>query len=189
MNPVSMDSCFMKVLGRVLLTASILVASAARADIYTPLVVTGFNQDLVANGQTATALASTTAAMDTIGFVFYEAGFPNTSGTTQPLPSGLPTNRSLASVATPGARYSLADYTGNNALYLTNQGDSGTLTLGTPGSYGKLALLAASGDGSGRSSGPPVCRIPGRVPPTQGFTKFSSRYLKPTARRPSIALP
>ncbi|WP_201979741.1 GEVED domain-containing protein [Hymenobacter rubidus] len=117
------------------------VAQAA----YVPLVVTGFNADVIANG-TGLSTSSTTIGVDAGGYVFMAQDF-NPTGT-----SYLPQNGLINSAATAGVSFQLASYTGSNSLRMPATGTgtgagSGTLTVATPQPAGEVFLLATSGSG------------------------------------------
>ena len=88
---------------------------AVYAQTYQPITVTGFNQDVVANGSGSPA-ASTTQAVDNNADVLYVKGYqcsPNSA-------LGLPINGSFTSSANNSINYQFANYDANNALYLTS---------------------------------------------------------------------
>jgi hypothetical protein len=116
------------------------------AEAYTPVVVTGFNHDVIAN-TTGLAATSTTTGLDGAGYVFMD-GVYNPTGT-----SKLPANGLINSAATSGLTFQLASYAGNNDLRVPATGGgqtagagSGTLTLATPQAAGEIYFLATSGD-------------------------------------------
>lgn len=112
----------------------------AKAQTYTPVTVTGFNHDVIAEGTGNSTLATTTKEMDAItpsNFVICSKQFANSNGFTPSGSYGIPDN---GTISTATRTYQLAPYTGNNALYLLT-GENGTLTLGTPGSYSNISLL------------------------------------------------
>jgi len=130
-------------------SALLFVGVTAFAQTYQPLAVTGFNQDVIANGIGA-ASASTTSSVDSqnasanFGYLSLDYQLDATS----PLPTvGLPVNGQLTSPNIPGLTFSLMPYSGNNSLKLPNQNDAGTLTLTTPVAVSALYLATTSGDG------------------------------------------
>lgn len=138
----------------VLGSALLFVGVTAFAQTYQPLAVTGFNQDVIANG-IGPASASTTSPVDSQGasanFGYLSLDYQATE--TSPLPTvGLPVNGQLTSPNIPGLTFSLMPYTGNNSLKLPNQNDSGTLTLTTPVAVSALYLATTSGDGGSNIS-------------------------------------
>jgi len=129
---------------RVLIVASMLVICACRlyAQTYTPIAVTGFNNDGVAEAGT-NAEAVTTTGLDIQQKILYTFDF----AALNQLDAGI-SNDGLFST---GLRtYQMADYTGNNVLYLSKNGavqktqGTGTLTFATPGAYSKISLLCFS---------------------------------------------
>jgi|GEM_PF-4629269 hypothetical protein len=126
-----------------LLAGCMAIAVSASAT-FTPVTLTGFNQDVVANG-IGGATTSTTAAVDLSDFAFLAPDFQAVS--TNPLPAkSLPAGGLINSALTPGLTFQLANYTGNNALVLTALNASGTLTFGTQYS-GDLYVLGMAGNG------------------------------------------
>jgi hypothetical protein len=124
------------------------LAPAAKA--YTPVTVTGFNADVIADGTaTSASAASTTIGVDEGNYVFMAQSF-NPNGT-----SYLPNNGLITSAVatTSGLTYQLAPYTGNNSLRMpaTSPGTgvgTGTVTLTTPQAAGEIYLLTTSGSGA-----------------------------------------
>ncbi len=120
--------------------------SKAMAQTYTPVAVTGYNADVVANGA-GTVISSTTHDVDGVNFNFVAPTFVNPANATptSSLPaSGLVTS---AVAATPGLTYQLASYSGNNSLRLTGDG-SGTLTFPAGIYADQVYVLATSGSGA-----------------------------------------
>src|SRR5688572_19525212 len=115
------------------------------AQTYQPVVLTGFNADVVANGS-GSASQSTTALVDITGYNLVALNFINPSG--QSPTTGLPNNGIINSAvtSTPSLSFQLASYTGNNALRLTTTG-SGTLTFTTPKPAEQIYILGFTGNG------------------------------------------
>src|SRR5688572_5705784 len=116
-----------------------------QAQTYTPVTLTGFNADVVANG-TGAASASTTADVDNLNYAFVTQNFVN--GAAQTPTSFLPANGTInsAMATTPGLTFQLAPYTGNNSLRIRGIG-TGTLTFSTPQTANKVYVLATAGSG------------------------------------------
>ncbi|WP_460502935.1 hypothetical protein, partial [Hymenobacter agri] len=117
---------------------------------FTPVAVTGFTADIVANG-TGTVMSSTTADMDGGGvnsrFAFVAPNFVNPAGASPT--SALPATGLINSAVTAGLSFQLASYSANNSLRLPPAATgAGTLTLATPQSAGDVYLLGASGNGA-----------------------------------------
>jgi hypothetical protein len=112
--------------------------------MYTPLSLTGFTQDVIANG-TGIAKVSTTAGVDGASNAYMALNYQN-SANAAVTTIGLPVNRRLSSNA--GPDFILADYSGNNSLRLSAQGQEGTLTLATPVKASNLYFAVTSGSGS-----------------------------------------
>ena len=116
---------------------------------YTPLAVTGFNQDMVleASAPQTGANGFVTATMDTgtsrTGATYYETGYNTAAPTT-----GLPASGStFVSQADANHQFRMQSYTANNALLLTASNTSGTLALATPTAMAAVSVLAAVGNG------------------------------------------
>ncbi|HEY8689105.1 MAG TPA: SprB repeat-containing protein [Chitinophagaceae bacterium] len=120
--------------------------------------LTGFNEDVVANGINTTPASVTSQAFDDgNGAVLYEEGYTNASAVTS-TPGGLPAGGSFTSIQNSSRPYQLASYTGNNSLLLrsssaTTYGGSvsGTLTFQTQfkSTYSILYVLGSTGSGTG----------------------------------------
>lgn len=113
--------------------------SALLAQTYTPVTVSGFNIDAIA--ETSPASGSTSMAIDGSDYVLYSAAYGTVFNTNKGLPnSGTVTN---------GTRtYQMVPYSGNNTLYVP-AGLKDSLTLSTPASYAALSLLGMSTEGNG----------------------------------------
>lgn len=116
------------------------------AQTYTPVAVTGFNNDVVAESGTST-IAVTSTDLDLSFNILYTAAFATANGIT----GGLPDNGTIVN----GARsYQLAAYNANNGLYLSangavaNTAAAGTLTLATPANFSRISLLLFSTEGA-----------------------------------------
>jgi hypothetical protein len=127
---------------------------------YANVPVTGFNQDLIANGTTNTSAEATTTAVADLSsnpgpYVFVDATFGFGATTCGNDANTLPASGTITSTNTTtntGIEYTLQPYgtassNSNNALVLAyNQ--SGTLTLTTPTSAATLYIVAMGGSGS-----------------------------------------
>src|SRR5688572_7177737 len=107
---------------------------------FTPLFLTGYNQDVVAEGGPS-SLATTSAALDAAGSnkVMYTTNFAAFAGIT----AGLPANSFFTSGAD---TYSLGNYAGNNALFVL-QGQSRSLFPAGFNRCSKLRILCFSTEG------------------------------------------
>lgn len=107
---------------------------------FTPIPLSGFSQDVVAeNGPSP--LATTTMEIDALSTsnkVMYSAAFAGFAS----IAGGLPDNGTINST---GDIYQLATYTGNNALFV-KRNQTFELTATTPASYAKIRLLAFSAE-------------------------------------------
>lgn len=113
---------------------------------YVPVVVTGFNADVVAD-VAGNANGSTNADYDGVNYVFMSSTF-NTAG-----PSFIPNGGLINSVvaSTPGLTYQLQSYTANNSLRMPGA-STGTLTFTTPQSAQTVFVLGSTGSGVGTAT-------------------------------------
>ncbi|MBO2012705.1 fibronectin type III domain-containing protein, partial [Hymenobacter negativus] len=109
-----------------------------------PVAVTGYNADVVADGNGA-ASARTTADFDGVSYALMTLGYTNPAGVASTV--GLPTSGLISSTTTSGLTFQLAAYTANNSLRLLTAG-TGALTLTTPRTAGDIYVLASSGSGT-----------------------------------------
>lgn len=130
---------------------AIMAVSGLNGANYTPLAVTGYNEDIVveaAAGKPGALNGVTTATMDNgtnnTGSTYYEAGYePQAPGTGLPHAGTLMTNQSAADHV-----YQLPpSYTVNNAILITSNQPTATLTLSSPASAAALSFLTAAGHG------------------------------------------
>lgn len=129
------------------MTLLLLICMKPRADaVYTPVTLTGFNHDVVANG-TGLPTTSTTAAFDNLNYTLVAPDYKPNSSSAFPV-YALPASNTINSLATSGLTYTLAPYAGSNSLKLTTNNSSGTLTLTNTTLIGNVYLLCAGGDGS-----------------------------------------
>jgi len=122
-----------------------------------PISLTGFNEDEVADGTNTAANTATTQATDASnGYVFYAAGYSNSSGAAGT--SGLPASRTFASAQDASRSYLLAPYSSSNALLIRSSTDasyggavSGTLTFDNiyKSPYSTLYVVGTTGSGTG----------------------------------------
>jgi len=119
----------------------IILQSVVAAQV-TPIAVTGFNQDAIAEAGPS-SLATTTLEVDggLSNKVMYTNAFRIFAGIGG---GGLPDNGTISSG---GNTYQLANYTGNNALYVYRNETRG-LSLVTPSAYSRIRVLAFSTEGA-----------------------------------------
>ena len=120
--------------------------------------LTGFNEDVVANGSNVSPASSTSQAFDDgNGAVLYADGYTNASNIAE-TPGGLPAGGDFASTQSATRLYQLASYSSSNSLLLrsataTSYGGavSGTLSFQSQyiGTYNTLYILASTGSGTG----------------------------------------
>ncbi len=139
----------------------LLLAHTSQAQLVN-VPVTGFNNDIVANGTGLTNTVSTgtlpgvtqpTIGVDGNGpgaYSFIDATYKWYSGSAAPT-CFLPTGGAVPSSLTSGLTYQLQDYSTNNALTIASNTyvgsvwpTSGSVDLVTPASYGKLFVLYES---------------------------------------------
>jgi hypothetical protein len=133
-------------------TIAISLVAPAAGQVYVPIPVTGYTQDVIADAVGAPS-TTTSGSFDNGlppfgGFVLYQQGynaaFPNL---------GVPATGSI--ITSPTRSYQLGPIAGKNSIQLfpTAGPTSGTLTLVTPSRYAALSLLLADGGGSQPSQG------------------------------------
>jgi hypothetical protein len=120
---------------------------ASAQTTYTPVTVTGFTDDIVANGAGPASTSTTNPADQGVAgnrfayiaptFVSPVSGAPTRS---------LPANGIINSAMTPGLSFQLASYTGNNSLRIAGSG-AGFLSLTTPRAAQTVWVAGASGNG------------------------------------------
>jgi hypothetical protein len=120
----------------------LLIATATTAQIYTPVAVTGFNADGIA--EDTMAITHSSRALDGSDYVLYSYHYGTILGSNQ----GLPDNDTVASI---DAIYQLQPYSQNNLLYLDN-GVTDSLVLVTPTNFASLDILAMSTEGAGTNN-------------------------------------
>ena len=137
----------------VLITFLLIVCNVSFAQNYTAIGLTGFNQDLIAEGGYTQnrALNYTTAIFDGdnayAGHVMYCTNFRGNYNQSTAPPGGLPVNRTITSVNNTSIIYQLQPYNSSNVLLLNTANSIGTLALTMPQSYQLLSILATSAEG------------------------------------------
>jgi hypothetical protein len=114
---------------------------------FTPiqLVNSGFNADVIANGN-GIASTSTTAPVDAANYSYLSQDYKPNAATT-PTTSAAPSNKRLTGTV-PGLVFLLQDYSGNNALRLPAQGVPGLLQFTEQIKASNLYFAITSGDGN-----------------------------------------
>ncbi|HRO42906.1 MAG TPA: T9SS type A sorting domain-containing protein [Flavipsychrobacter sp.] len=141
--------------GWVLTGIFLCVFQAAKA-VYTPVTLTGFKADVIANGiglpTTSTTLAFDSASA-TLNYVLIAQNYQQTAAS--PLPTApyyLPTTGTLSSATTTGLNYQLASYSGLNSLRLAgtaSPANTGILTFPLPNTLiGDVYILGSTGSGT-----------------------------------------
>lgn len=123
-------------------------SSFVAQNAYTPLSVTGYNHDVIANG-TGIAKFSTTESVDAVNYSYIARDYERVSGNVTTV--GLPVNRTLTNT-TPPVQFLFADYSGSNALKLAATNQTGTLTLTQPVKVTDLYVSLTSGSGASNAS-------------------------------------
>ncbi|MES2561085.1 MAG: hypothetical protein V4590_15180, partial [Bacteroidota bacterium] len=132
----------MKITKLLTLFVTLVLFSKVEAQLI-PVSVTGFNQDVIANGTSGAAASISLAnGFDNASWSFVAQDF---NGATT---CALPMSRTLTSLTTAGLTYQLASYTGNNALHFPTTGLPGTLSFITGQSASNVYVLGASGSGA-----------------------------------------
>lgn len=122
--------------------------------VYTPVTVTGFTDDIVADGAGPAAASTTNPADQGVQDNRFDYVAPNYVSPSGATPSrSLPSSGIINSVATSGLSFQLRPYNGLNSLRLAGT-SSGTLTLATPQATQNVWVAGASGNG--QSTGTPV---------------------------------
>jgi hypothetical protein len=129
---------------------------------YTPITLTGFNQDVIAEG-TGAAPNLTTYDVDGsngAGYVFMSANYVNPTGTAPTVTRPIPNNGLITSIstATAGLTFQLGGYAANNVLRVPATGntgggtgtgaDAGTITFATPSPASTVYALVTGGGGA-----------------------------------------
>ncbi|HET8839158.1 MAG TPA: choice-of-anchor J domain-containing protein [Flavobacteriaceae bacterium] len=128
----------------------VITVSAGGPQIST-IEVTGYNEDIVANG-TGPMASSTSMAADADSFCLLSEDWILNAGDT-PITVGLPANGQIVSPDVAGLVYQIptaaAPYEGNNSLRLDLAGGgNGTVTLDSPAAYSSLYFLVFAGNGN-----------------------------------------
>lgn len=116
--------------------------SSAIGQEYLPIAVSGFTNDVIANG-VGSATSSISADVDGVNYALVSKDFKAIAGNSEPN-RALPTNGIIQNGL---KKFQLANYSNNNSLRLDGPGQSGTLTFVTPRSAKKVCILGVSGSG------------------------------------------
>lgn len=124
-----------------LLFAILLLSFTMTAQTFSPIPVSGFNQDVIAEGGPSSQ-ATTSIQIDggSSNRVMYTNAFRTFAAIGG---GGLVDNGTIVNGT---STYQLAPYTGNNALLLQRT-QTGDLTLSTPGQYSRIRVLSFSTEG------------------------------------------
>jgi len=110
----------------------------AGAQTYTPITLSGFNEDVIAEAIPATT--TTSISMDFQNHVQYSQAF----ATAALIAGGIANSGTIVS----GTRtYQLAAFSGNNTYHVTTTAPQ-TMTLATPARFSKLSIMGLSTEGS-----------------------------------------
>ncbi len=122
-----------------LLAICLLCMGRTGAQSFSPIALTGYNWDAVA--EATTALANTTGPIDGSNYVLYSSAY----GAIYNVTTGLPNNGVIASGT---STYQLGTYSLNNICFLPN-GQTDSLIFVTPAAYSGVSLLCFSTEGNG----------------------------------------
>ncbi len=130
---------------------AIMAVSGLNGGNYTPIAVTGYNEDIVMEqnaGKPGPLTGVTTATMDSgtnnTDSTFYEAGYvPQAPGTGLPLPGSLVTNIS----ATDHIYQMPPSYSANDAVLVNSNLPSSLILLQNPASFSALSFFTSCGNG------------------------------------------
>ncbi|PWU11686.1 MAG: hypothetical protein C5B50_22830, partial [Verrucomicrobia bacterium] len=130
---------------------AIMAVSGKVGTTYTPILVTGYNEDIVveASGpQSGPLIGVTTATMDAAiantGNTWYEQGYVASAPATGLPPAG----STITNLSAADHVYVLApSYTANNAALLYSNGPTASLTPTTPTNFPALSFLVGAGNG------------------------------------------
>lgn len=128
-----------------LLLGLLVAVTGSHAQTYTPVAVTGFNADGIAESGTNSTLVTSTA-LDLANNIMYSVDF----GSLNQLPLGIVNSGTIVSGT---HTWQLQPFTANNLLYLSTGGAqantlaTGTLTLNTPTRFSNVSLLLFSTEG------------------------------------------
>ncbi|MDO7847189.1 GEVED domain-containing protein [Hymenobacter sp. M29] len=139
-----------------------MLALPARAQTYTPVALTGYNQDVIAEGTGAVPNLTTydVDGSNGAGYSFMSANYVNPSNAANGATNKIPNNGLITSIAagTTGLTYQLASYGANNVLRVPATGntgggtgtgaDAGTITFATPSAASTVYVLATGGGGA-----------------------------------------
>ncbi|HEV2327294.1 MAG TPA: hypothetical protein VGY56_00725 [Verrucomicrobiae bacterium] len=146
-------------------TFCLLAASVIATTNMTPVVVTGFNLDVMVEN-TATGPPYSGYAMEFNqgeGTAFYQKGLPGYT-------NGLPVSGAFTNFAD-GTVFQLQPYTASNVVDLTNN-LTGTLSLPGPARYSRIAIAANSGSGTASGAALVTIRF-------NDGTTFATNYYAP----------
>ena len=119
---------------------------------YTPVALTGFTEDIIANGAGAVSASTTadidgSAATNYTGYCLLAQDYVGPTGqvptTTYP---ALEASGLITSALNSAITYQLASYSASNALRLSGAAATGTLSFATPRSANELYVIGTSGN-------------------------------------------
>jgi hypothetical protein len=133
-------------------------SATAWGQTYTPVALTGFTEDIIANGPGAVSASTTSdidgaAATGGTGYCLMAQDYVGPTGQV-PNPSGYPaatypaleTSGLITSALNSAITYQLASYSASNALRLYGAGATGTLSFTTPSRANELYVIGTSGN-------------------------------------------
>lgn len=147
------------------ITVTVTLATTPELAItYVPLALTGFSDDIVANGNDYLTSTTTSVDANSDNCRFIDTTYTQFGTPTRFLPTGGYFLSQEAS--TPNLPFQFASYTANNSLTLQTGNMTGTLTLATPASMDAFYLLGTGGGG--------VSTVDGTITFTDGTTQLIS---------------
>ena len=124
------------------LLSSIFLTAAAVAQTYSPVAVTGYNVDGIA--EDTMAITHSSQALDGSDYVLYTRNY----GTRYSSSYGLPDNGTITSGI---HTFQMEPYSQHNTLFIPQSGTD-SLLLSTPASFASLSILGTSTEGTGSNT-------------------------------------
>jgi hypothetical protein len=153
-----MKKTFTRVSKLLLLALACSTSFASWGQTYAPVALTGFTQDIIANGAGAVSTTTTAdidgmAATGGTGYCLMAQDYvgpngqvPNTAGFPAATYPALENSGLITSSLNSAITYQLASYSANNALRLYGAAATGTLSLATPSPAAELYIIGTSGN-------------------------------------------
>lgn len=151
---------------------------------YSPINLTGFNADVIAEGNGWAAI-STNSDVDAGNYVYMSRDYKPNPASTALTNGGLPVNRTMASPTYTGLNFLMPDYKQNNAVRLTAASPSQELVFKVPTKLTNIYLAVTSGGAASQINGTILFddNTTQAIPNTSVLDWFSSQ----TAQLPALA--